>query len=374
MLQEYDWFSPYTSLGRDSNNAPTPFSTTLAATRTSTKSYKYPASDSFTGSEAISDDIDAYWHPGSHVVRNLMTSASRTGLGPGSSATYSYFDGFGHPNLIDEFHYDSYSGANVAIHYQYDAFGNPTQIQNARENITTYGYSGNDCLTQRIEALGTAQARTFNYTCDANRGLMLTATDVDHAITRSYDYDRFGRNTLTTESGGGIGRKQQTIYSDGSRSVLVKSDLNSNGDLALSRTTWFDQFGRVRQTSDPAGNIVKTRYYTPPSGNAFGFSYKVVSNPYLSGGNTTGWTLTAFDRNGRVSRLQHFSGSAEPSPWVGANPSSTGTVSTSYSSNTATVTDESNAATWVKYVDGLGRLQQVTESRITDPATGLVVD
>jgi len=154
----------------------------------------------------------------------------------------------------------------------------------------------------------------------------------------------------------------------------VKSDLTSFNDQALVRATWFDALGRVRltkqleQASDDVNNNsygikVLTRYYTPPSS---GTSFQLVSNPYVSGNEgSMGWTRTKFDTNGRPVEAVHFNGPASslPYPW-GGNSSSTGTVATSYASNTVTTTDEAGVSR-TSSVDGLGRMTQVNESGIT---------
>jgi YD repeat-containing protein len=208
--------------------------------------------------------------------------------------------------------------------------------------------------------------RTFNYTCDTSLGIVRSATDADHVITRSYDFDPFGRNTKITESGGGLTRNTTTTYYDAARQIVVRSDLNNPTDATsgggLVQSTWYDQLGRVRLTSDPSGATAQTRYFTPAgSGN----SYRLTSNPYITGSESTaGWTRTKFDTNGRPVEVQHFTGSisALPSPW-GGNGSSTGSVNTSYYTNIATTTDEAGVGR-TSYVDGLGRLTHVAENGI----------
>lgn len=100
--------------------------------------------------------------------------------------------------------------------------------------------------------------------------------------------DPLGRNAQVTETGGGLSRRNVTTYRDGLRQIVVASDLNGP-DGALSQTTSYDQLGRVRQTSDAAGNLAQTRYFTP-SGSVNGCavaSYQLVSNPYVSGSEPT---------------------------------------------------------------------------------------
>lgn len=266
----------------------------------------------------------------------------------------------------------SLDGSNSVIaSYSYDQYGDRTNIQNGRGFTTVFTYDSNNLyVAQKVHASGTPDARTFSYVNDFNSGLVTTETDVDHNIVRTFDYDKFGRNTLISESGGGITRNKGTTYNDGIRQIIVRSDLNAANDGLLVSATWYDQLGRVRLTkqmegpgdvnSDALGIKVQMRYFTPAGSN----SYQLASNPYVGTGEATmGWTRTKFDRNGRTLEVQHFSGADLPAPW-GTNASSTGAAATSYSSNATTVSDEAGV-TRTNYTDGLGRLIHVTENGIS---------
>jgi len=75
-----------------------------------------------------------------------------------------------------------------------------------------------------------------------------------------------------------------------------------------------------------------------------------------------GWTRTMFDQNGRVVEVQHFAGAGMPLPW-GSNANSTGRSTVSYAANSTTSVDEAGVSQ-TSYVDGLGRLIQVTENSL----------
>jgi YD repeat-containing protein len=63
---------------------------------------------------------------------------------------------------------------------------------------------------------------------------------------------------------------------------------------------------------------------------------------------------------------QHFAGAALPAPW-GTNNNNTGTAFNNYGSNYAKSTDEAGVSR-TSYVDGLGRLTQVTENGLSLPS------
>jgi RHS repeat-associated protein len=359
-LSEYDWI-PYSSITRDNYQAPATFSSTSGAVRTTSNSYNSATATAGDGTESISDNTNAYWNPGSPAARNLLATNSTSGIGSASQATFAYGDASGHPNLVTEQHWDSATSTWLTTNYTYDPYGNRASVQNPRGYTTTYTYDSSNCMTHRV--LGTSPTlRNFTYTCDPDRGLVTSELDSDHAITRVFGYDRFGRNTLISE--GGM-REKDTTYSDGIRMITVASDLKNNQDHALVQTTLYDQLGGTWQTSDPAGSIVQTRNYTPPAGQSgAGFSYRAVSSPYITQAESTmGWTRSKFDPNGRLVEVQHFSGSGLPAPWVSANSNSTGTATTSYSSNT-TITQDEAGVSRTSITDGLGRLGQVTENGI----------
>jgi hypothetical protein len=78
-----------------------------------------------------------------------------------------------------------------------------------------------------------------------------------------------------------------------------------------------------------------------------------------------GWTRTKYDLNGRVSEIEHFSGSDMPAPW-GTNANSTGKKVVQY--NGVETRQQDEAGKWVyQESDALGRLVKVTE----DPMGGL---
>ena len=119
-------------------------------------------------------------------------------------------------------------------------------------------------------------------------------------------------------------RLAATIRTAESRYVVEKTDLNSSGDGAIQRTTYYDQLGRVRQTQDKLNDTVQTLYYTPqtahngapPCSGSAAYSFQLTSSPFVTGSETSmGWTRTGFDRNGRTVEAAHFVGSAMPCPW-----------------------------------------------------------
>jgi RHS repeat-associated protein len=375
---ESDWI-PYSGITHDASGAPAGFSSGIpTAVRTTAKVYSVAANSS-PGLQ--NDDNNAYFHPGMTSPWGLVVQAAVTGVGPGSSSAFTYGDNFGHPNLAQEQHWDSATSQWLTTNYSYDSFGNLTFLQDPIFTTTTWTYDTNSYCLQTNSLSGTTRSsystieglRNYAWTCSGNFwGLPGTETDVDHGIAKTYTYDAYGRRTLTSESGGNLTRQKSTAYDDLDRKVISSSDLNNNGDGLLVSTTWYDPLGRVRKTTDPAGNIVQTRRYTPQSGQAgFGANYELVSNPYVSGSEPgVGWTLRRSDQLGRVISVQNCAQapSSSPSPFSGDACASTGMAGTSYgvsltnpTAGTTTVSDE-NSVSRTNYSDGLGRLRQVIEN------------
>jgi len=274
-----------------------------------------------------------------------------------------------HGDVTQEDHWESASGSWLTVKHGYDSgnpgtcvntgVGNPTYTTDARGNSTVYSYDAQNLyITQIVQAYGTPDARTFTFQHDSNSGLLTQKFDADHSVTTNLDYDQYGRNKMIAENGV---RTTRTIYDDSLRTIVVKSDLNTNDDGALLQTTYYDQLGRARLTQDAAGNKVQQGYYVLPNN---GISYELVSNPFATlGDSTMGSTRTARDANGRVIEVQHFSGGSLPAPW-GSNTTSTGTATTSYAMNCATSADEVGVSR-TSCVDGLGRMTSVVENGIS---------
>ncbi len=261
------------------------------------------------------------------------------------------------------------AGNASVVHRTFDSYGNVTEVGDANGNFTDFTYDANNLYPiTEVDAHKTPVQRTFQYSWDYNVGVVTSKTDQDNSITTTYSYDPQGRQTQVVEDSVGLQRQTNTTYNDAALQVIVKRDQVKSGDGVLVSTTTYDQLYRPTLAQDASGSKVQTRYLYGGSN-----SYKLVSNPFQAATSakataepTMGWTLSTFDQNGRLVSAQSYNGNALPTPFGGGNTSTSGTVTTSYSSNTTTVTDQvGNARTTT--VDGAGRLVGVVE----DPgATG----
>jgi RHS repeat-associated protein len=143
----------------------------------------------------------------------------------------------------------------------------------------------------------------------------------------------------------GTGAENQTSfdYDDTNRIVATTSDRDSNTDSGLVSKTVFDGFGRIKETQQYEGGTNFTRieqlYDALGRNNQTSNPYR----PYLS--ETAVWTTTAFDALSRVTSV--------------TTPDSA-VVTTSYSGNAVTVTDQA-AKLRRSITDALGRLTRVDE-------------
>lgn len=159
-----------------------------------------------------------------------------------------------------------------------------------------------------------------------------------------FAYDFMNRPLSKTNGDGG----QTTLtYNDTSLPLTSSSTESITASLPLSRTTVLDGMGRILQTqltSDPGGaDYVDFTYDT------FG-RRATVSNPYRSKTESTyGVTTHFYDALGRITTVIPPDGS-----------STSNNVSTTYSGNCATVTDQAGKKR-KSCADALGRLIQVFE-------------
>ncbi len=390
MLQvdEYDWVN-YSASNATSGFLPA--STFKRRSTVTTITAGAATATAGTGTESVSDDPHAYWNPASPALRALPASkAIYDGFGALKSGTsFPQYDVHGNP--LQEARWDSVKNADVITALEYDGSGNLTKITDPSLNVTCLAYGASVggltgvYVTQKTEACGSGVARSTSFAYDSYSGLVTTRTDVSNGTSTQFVYDALGRPTLVTEAGL---RSTITQYDDANLAVTVWRDLMSLYDGKLMTISHYDSLGRlrlVRQTDDggatlnvtnESGGVKVQRRYKTSSGN----QYELVSTPYRAATSsqekdpstqadlpTMGWTLTKRDKNGRVSTVQHFRGTALPSPW-GANSTQTGTVQTTYDAENTTVTDEDSRSR-THTVDALGRLVQVTENAGTTSYT-----
>lgn len=389
LLQEvtYDWVD-YQSIPRDANGNVTGIPSGILPVRIETMSYhvSVPAA-----SDAFNDHIFVYHKPTSPRLRNATAwSEVRDGNGNTKARTeFTFDDATTTGNLTLQRSWDSAKGAltlpltsanSIATSNQYDPiYGNLTLTTDPQGRQTEYVYDAvngfaNLYVTEAVAEPGTSLESTTRKEYDFYSGLLTRTIDVDNDVKSTNTYDVFGRPTLfvLAETKAEESRTA-TSYSDAARRVVVRSDLNAPGDGKLVSVVHYDQLGRVRLsrelenaatqavTDETAGIKVQTRYQT-----AAPFNFTLNSNPYRAASSaaasaeaTMGWTLSKSDVAGRVVEVRNYSGAGLPAPW-GANATTTGATTSSYTANSITVTDHDNKVRR-SITDAMGRLVRLDE-------------
>ena len=253
--------------------------------------------------------------------------------------------------------------------YAYDAWGNVSSTTDPNGNVSSFVVNGCSGATKSAYPTSvTVGGLTLAQTWDCSGGLLKTATDPNLVQTKR-TYDNLGRTTLIQEAFGTLTERQTAIqYTEISTdiggslplTVTTKSDLAAKADQLLVTTKKFDQRGQIAESVQPDGSI--TRHLSPVAFSWESFTYEAVSNPYVSGTESTaGWTLTWRDQLGRVSRTSHYSGSDLPYPW-GNNTASSGSTTSVYNGYSTISQDENNRSRQV-IVDAQGRLKTVVEDQ-----------
>ena len=248
--------------------------------------------------------------------------------------------------------------------YSYDDLGNIRAIADPLAHSTNYSYAdsfantscpptagktGQAYVTQVTNALS-QNVQLKYFPCSALTQARKDQNDINAGRAgTTHTYDLFGRSLVTQFPDGG---QTANSYIDSTASSVTATTLITNTPSTLNRVsaTLLDGIGRPIQTqltSDPEGtDFVDTTY------DALG-RINTVSNPHRASGLwTDGTTTTQYDALGRVTTLIPPDGT-----------STSNNVTTSYSGNCTTVTDQAGKAR-KSCSDALGRLTQVYE----DPA------
>ena len=270
----------------------------------------------------------------------LLSNGSVTG----SVSSYSQYDVAG--NLVRVFDPRSTLGNNIATTIEYDdRFGAPDN--EARSNIAPSeltGFTSFAFPTKVTNALGhTTYAQIDYYLGQPVNGEDANGVVASGSFDGSLDRPKQIRRAV------GTGAENQTTfaYDDTLRTVTVSSDRDVVNDNLLVSKVEYDQLGRTITQSQYEGGgnyiVTKTEY------DALGRPYK-TSNPFRPQNESPAWTMQQFDELGRVLTI------TTPDNAV---------VTTTYSGNTVTVTDQAGKARKT-VTDALGRLTDVYE----DPSDG----
>jgi RHS repeat-associated protein len=234
---------------------------------------------------------------------------------------------------------------------QKPSYGMPTQKIDPLGNITNIFYDSTGLYPNEIQSPSTGAIQHIEYPrYDDNTGELLSHQD-ENQNTTNFAYDSMRRLLQTNYPDSG---SENVTYHDVSPPSYTFTKVISSSTI-FSETGLADTLGRESQsllTSDPSGTT-----YTLTTYDALGRKYQVYnptrcSTPSTNCGEATwGYTTYNYDALNRVTSVIEQDNS---------------TVSTSYTSNFTTATDEAGKAR-TSYVDGLGRMTKVLEDPGSSP-------
>jgi RHS repeat-associated protein len=257
-------------------------------------------------------------------------------------------------NLTTTSHWLNSPSGSLVSHAQYDQCGSVTSAWDAKGNQSELSYSGSyaygfpTSTTSAVPDPSGQHGSTSRFTTasvyDLPTGQVISTTDQNGVITTVDSTDLLERPTqVTRATNQGTTVKSQTTfnYDDVNHTITTTTDQIALADNILKSKTIYDGFGRTTESRQyetaTAFITVKTNY------DALGRAFQ-TSNPYRAGENVL-WTTIVSDALGRV---------------ISVTTPDSAVVSTGYSGNTVTVTDQ-NSRTRKSVTDALGRLIQVYE-------------
>src|ERR1700730_17919029 len=323
-----------------------------------TTTYTYQTSTNYTNLNIINLVTSQQVKDGSGTVQyrqdttydGTALSNCPTGAPQHNDAGYPCsFNYRGNPTAITTYLTPATPANGITANVTFDWFGNPLSVKDPLNNTTAISYTdawGTTACnpssasyaypTSITNALNQTTSLKY-YACD---GLPYSTTDPNNQ-TASFVYDSLLRLTQANSPDGG----QTTLAYNSATSTTSTTKMNASQNIVS--TTLLDSLGRTSQTqlnSDTEGvDYTSTTYDL--SGRI-----STVSNPYRSTSDPTyGISSYQYDTLGRPTLSIPPDGS-----------SSANNISTVYSTNTTTVTDQAGKKRSTT-IDALGRLTQVTE-------------
>jgi RHS repeat-associated protein len=283
---------------------------------------------------------DANYQTRGNVTATTRYLLNTSGGVTGSISTFAQYDVAG--NVVK-----AIDGRSCATTVDYtDRFGTPDGEARSNPGPTALGGQVSYAFATSItNCLGHTVYGQFDYYL----GQAVDGEDANGVVASGYFNDVLERPTkIVRAANQDVSVKSQTTFSydDTGRTITTTSDQATYAGNGFKSQVVYDRLGRTTESrtyEDSTNYItVNTQY------DALGRAYK-TSNPYRPWqGEVAIWTTSAFDALGRVTSV--------------TTPDSA-VVSSNYSGNTVTVTDQTGKAR-KSVTDGLGRLTQVNE----DPA------
>jgi RHS repeat-associated protein len=230
-------------------------------------------------------------------------------------------------------------------HYRkIDIFGNVVKEELTCCNVqtvTTDESNGFGIITEVKKGDPSGTTLTTQYESDFNTSLQKRVTNPNGLVTEVTSRDAALRPTTVTlpALSGTIAPTRTASYNDSTLTVSKSLNYTDDGtSKTVTDTTTTDGWGRVIEQRNVYGGQVNTEY------DQMGRVSR-VSNPFTAGGTPSYWTSYSYDALGRQTTV---------------TLPDTQTVTTAYSGNSVTVTDQVNRQTQ-RLTDGLGRLITVNE-------------
>jgi RHS repeat-associated protein len=283
----------------------------------------------------------------SYTTRGNATSSTGyllvNGTVTGSNSSYAQYDVAGNTVKLIDARSTPSNIISAVIEYddRYGAPDNEAQSNTAPSELA--GLTSFAFATKVTNTLGHINYTQFDYYL----GQPINGEEPNGTVAAGYFNDLLDRATQIRRAVGTTLENRTTFtYDDTNRTVTTSSDRDTNGDGVLVGTILYDPLGRSIESRQYEGGsnyiVTETQY------DALGRAYK-TSNPYRRWQSQTAvWTTQAFDALGRV---------------ISVTTPDSAVVNSSYSANTATVTDQAGKAR-KSVTDALGRLVEVDE----DPA------
>lgn len=288
---------------------------------------------------------------------------------------YSYTN-----NLLTQYKRKGTDTEYVTEDFLYDSFGNVIKktlsAPNMASRVVEYGY---DTTGRFRTSSKDVEGITDFYFYDTSKGLLTGITD-SFGMSTQYFYDVWGKQNKVTDY---LGKNVVTTYTaqSGGRFSVTKT-----GDDGSQEIADFDNLGRAIK-----GTVKLFDGSTTSTDREYDIYNRTtkISEPYLSSGNASLYTLTEYDEYGRVKKVTEPSGKISNISYSGLTTTVNDGVKTTVTTNdalgnVASLTDEGGTINYQYYPDNNLKQSEYDgtiialeqngwgqKTKLTDPAAGV---